>query len=228
MEMTQSGRMAVAFSLLLLLPSCLLSPGKFTSTLDIRRDRSFTFTYVGEVIAQQPKTTTEEGGDAKAKPKESTAATDARMRQLADTLSKEYGYRSVKYLGNSRFAVDYAVSGRLTHSFLYPFNIDAQAIIPFVAIELRGLDRVRMKAPAFGKDSTNSAEMGPMGGLPGADKANDALDGTFTLTTDAEIISQNQEEGARTLLNGRKQIVWRATPQSGDAPSASLKLDPLP
>src|SRR4051812_9112631 len=38
----------------LFLASCLLSPGKFVSSLDIRKDRSFTFAYQGEVILLDP------------------------------------------------------------------------------------------------------------------------------------------------------------------------------
>ena len=37
-------RFAFILAAPLLLASCLLTPGKFTSTLDINRDRSFTFT----------------------------------------------------------------------------------------------------------------------------------------------------------------------------------------
>ena len=44
-------RAAGALAVFLLLSACLVTPGKFVSTLDIRADRSFTFTYKGEVIA---------------------------------------------------------------------------------------------------------------------------------------------------------------------------------
>ena len=40
---------AAALFLPLLLSGCFLSPGTFTSTLDLRRDGSFTFTYQGEI-----------------------------------------------------------------------------------------------------------------------------------------------------------------------------------
>ena len=55
------------------------------------------------------------------------------------------------------------------------------------------------------------------------DAAAKALNGTFTLTTDAEIVSQNQEDGAQTLANG-KRIVWRVTPLTSEAPAATLRL----
>lgn len=252
-----AGRLTAALGSTLLLSACLLTPGKFTSTLDIRRDRSFTFTYVGEVIAQPPSTGTSTDGDSSpapgspsansadadpvmmqiaapkkaAAPATDPAAKDAqKMQALAATLSKEYGYRSVRYLGNYRFAIDYQVSGRLTHSFLFPFNIDGEVIVPFLAIELRDKDRIRLKAPGFANDDSKGMSMPGMGGMgssPDKDAAN-ALDGTFTVTTDAEIVSQNQENGAQALPDGRKRIVWRATPQTKDAPTAVLRFDALP
>lgn len=255
------GRLLTALALLLPLSACILSPGKFTSTLDIGRDGSFTFTYVGEVIAPPPDSMTgkdearkDAGNGKKAddspypatsernrKPgvppiKPETASNRARMAALADTLSKEHGYRSVKYLGNYHFAIDYSVTGRLTHNFLFPFNLDGEVIIPFLAIELRGADRVRIKAPGYANDeSRGGGEMGAaIGGLgenlggSSGDARPSELDGSFTLTTNAEIISQNQESGAVTLPDGRKRIVWRATPQTRDAPTASLKIDAIP
>ena len=40
---------------------------------------------------------------------------------------------------------------------------------------------------------------------------------------DAEIVSQNNEEGAKAV-GTRRQIVWRATPLTKDAPTAVLRL----
>ena len=47
-------RLAALLAAPLLLASCLLSPGKFVSSLDIRKDRSFTFAYQGEIILLDP------------------------------------------------------------------------------------------------------------------------------------------------------------------------------
>jgi len=238
-------RLLATLALLLPLSACILTPGKFVSTLDIGKDRSFTFTYVGEVIAPPPD---KSGGDSEVKvdldekdsapakpapPKKESPADRAKMLALADTLAKEHGYRSVKYLGNYHFAIDYAVSGKLAHNFLYPFNIDGEVIVPFIAIELRGNDRLRVKAPGYANDESRGggdiagAATGGLGSSGGQGKASE-LDGRFTLTTDAEIISQNEEGGATTLPNGRKQILWRVTALTKDAPTASLKVDTLP
>lgn len=256
-------RWLVAIAAPLLLASCILTPTKFVSTLDIRTDRSFTFTYVGEVQLAKTKSDLDEDtpkGDKQSWDKDKAqkptlyksawltdlkgspiAATKddfsdtqdeaSQMKALAEALSKEYGFRSVKYVGNRKLAIDYAISGKLDHAFVFPFNPDGDVILPFVAVELRGKDRLRVKAPGYANQQSMSASLGGLGGMPaaGADAdASSALDGTFTLTTNATIVSQNQEDGAQTLPNGGKKIVWKANPQTKEAPLAVLQVSPLP
>lgn len=224
-------RLLAALMLLLPLSACILTPGKFVSTLDISRDRHFTFTYVGEVIAPPPDTNTGSASSESQAPKAETPADRAKMTALAETLAKEHGYRSVTYLGNYHFAIDYAISGTLTHNFIYPFNMDGEVVIPFIAIELRGKDRVRVKAPGYANDDSKGGGLadaaGGLGSPANTPRRSSELDGRFTLTTDAEIVSQNEENGAQALPDARRQIVWRITPQTRDAPTASLKVDPL-
>lgn len=241
----------------LLLWGCVVTPGKFVSTLDIRADRSFTFTYQGEVWAVDLgeqigkgmggglSDDTEEASDedeATLKPtkiayrdkdeddaatKAEKAAEDAaktaelerKRRAIADSLRKEAGYRKVDYMGDGRFVIDYSISGKLTHNFIYPFNADAEVIFPFIAIELRGRDTIRMKANAFAAGSSSK-------GIPGPEGLGDKLDGVFTLTTDAEIVSQNTEDGATSGPRG-KSITWKANPTTKDAPMAVLRVAPL-
>lgn len=264
MMMNGFGRAAFVLGACLLLCSCLITPGKFASTLDIRADRGFTFAYKGEVIALDlpremskglpgagkpdssatPGTSREDwpGTGARAVPARpaafapgeggaagkggpatpdfsNPAANDAKMKAMAEALSKEAGYRSVQYLGKGRFLIDYEIHGTLDHGFVYPFNIDAEIVFPFVAVELRGADMVRVKAPGFANSE------GRMGGMGAPGPAENAMDGSFTLTTDAEIVSQNNESGAVAVAGGRK-IVWKATPLSKDEPTAVLRLAP--
>ncbi|MBO9670803.1 MAG: hypothetical protein J7485_09830 [Sphingobium sp.] len=260
--MTRPIRWLVAIAAPLLLASCILTPGKFTSTLDIRADRSFTFTYLGEVQLAKTKGLPDDeklGGEEQGWEKDAekptlyksayltdlkgrpiAAAKDdfgdtqdeaSQMRRLAEALSKEYGFRSVKYIGNRKLLIDYSISGKLDHAFIFPFHPDADVILPFIAIELRGKDKVRVKAPGYANQQNMSASLVGMGGMPamGAEAdASSALDGTFTLTTNGAIVSQNQEDGAQSLPNGSKQIVWKANPQTKEAPLAVLQLNPLP
>jgi hypothetical protein len=241
-------RAASALACCLMLGACLVTPGKFESTLDIRADRQFSFTYKGEIISSDMKgmggSSATPGGDpiGDGAPEKKDSAwrktalqkgveerfdsgsdrnDEAQMQAIAAALSKERGFRSARYVGNHRFEIDYAISGLLTHSFLFPFNSDAEIVLPFVAIELRGEDRVRVKAPGYSNGFDKSR--GPMGQSSADEDAAKALDGRFTLTTNAEIVSQNQEDGAQSAAEG-KRIVWRITPLTGEAPMATLRV----
>lgn len=251
--------LSVALLAPLVLLGCVLAPGKFVSTLDIHTDRSFTYTYKGEVIgidlanefakgmAGKAKGDDDDNGDGddgddssgggtspsslqiraaaqKIDPQpapDDDASSDEKFKAMAAALAKEPGFRSVVYKGNGVFDIDYSITGSLTHTFLWPYNLDAEVIFPFVVIELRGDSNVRVKAPGFAKEDNGA----PGGG--GGGKAASKMDGVFTLTTDAEIVSQNNEDGAKTLPDGRRSISWKATPLTKDAPSAVLKLQPL-
>jgi len=207
-------RLALALAAPFLLASCLLSPGKFTSTLDIRKDRSFTFTYVGEVLIADPKMTDGNGNQAKAPAGPPNAKTVAERRAAADALSKEQGYRSVVYDGGDRFRVDYAISGKLDRGFAYPINLDAMAFIPWIAAELRKDGSVRIKAPAFGDPGEAFGSGNPAGNAEGRE-------GTFTLTTDAALVMQNNEQG---LAPGPcTKVVWHVTPTSKSVPTAVVR-----
>lgn len=237
-------RLIAVLLLPFLLASCVLAPGKFTSTLTINADRSFAFSYSGEVIAidagdslkglEDLKFSTEDSDkksvDAEAKQAAKKAAAKAeaekRNRAIAAALGKEAGYRKVVYLGDGKFMIDYAIKGVLTHGFNWPYNLDAEVIFPFVSIELRQGGVVRVKAPAFANEGSKSVPgLSQAGGMGAPDMAS-GLDGVFTLDTDAEIVSQNEESGAQTV-GGRKRIVWKATPALKQAPTAVLKLAPL-
>ncbi|MEG3181226.1 hypothetical protein [Sphingomonas sp. LT1P40] len=251
---------ALALIAPLVLVGCAFSPGKFVSSLTILADRSFTFSYQGEVIAvdiagemakgmgdafksddkdkKEISTTAllraaswqdedaagneTEGGmtdDSATDAAEKQAEKDAKFKAIAEALTKEAGYRKVEYRGEGVFLIDYQISGKLTHAFLWPFNVDAEVIFPFVVVEMRGRDQVRLKAPAFGDNDS------PAKGKGGDSKAK--LDGMFTLVTDGEIVSQNNEDGAKTE-GVRKTVTWKATPLSKDAPMAVVKVAPLP
>lgn len=232
------GKLAFTAIAPLFLFGCILTPGKFVSSLTINKDRSFSFLYQGEVIAIDPSEEMTKGmksdvdddapkGGEKTNPAADETKgnasqqkdTEAKRRAVAEALSKEAGYKSVKYVGKGKYVIDYAISGVLTHNFIYPFNHDAEIIFPFVMVEVRAGNTVRMRAPGFadGSDSRNKTGMGSAGG-----DASKALDGVFTLDTDAEIVSQNNEDGPASA-GKRKIIKWRATPLAKDAPSAVLR-----
>lgn len=242
------------FALVLLMPlalaGCFLAPGKFTSTLRINADRTFTYSYVGEVYGFDPddamKGLDDKGDDDDDAPtnsalrqiafqadddsgddaKDKQADADAKFREMANALTKEQGFRKAEYLGNNKFLIDYQIAGTLDHSFLFPYNLDAGIIIPFVAVELRANGTVRVKAPGFASEGKDATGLGDMGS-GGAGKAASKLDGVFTLDTDAEIVSQNNEDGV-TKAQGRQVVAWKATPLTSSAPMAVLRMKDVP
>jgi hypothetical protein len=163
----------------------------------------------------------EEGGAEPAKPAQAAAPaketeeTIAKRRVIADALAREVGYRAVEYLGNDRFRVDYSMSGRLDRGFAYPINLDALAIAPWIVVEVRQDGTARMKAPAFGDPDES------MGGPTGKDKDAGGREGTFTFTTDAQLVMQNNEDGLAAGTGTR--IVWKITPATKAVPTAVVK-----
>jgi hypothetical protein len=111
--------------------------------------------------------------------------------------------------------VDYQVSGRLDRGFVYPINLDAMAFIPWVAAEIRKDGTVRIKAPGFGDPSEQLGS-----GTPS--EPTEGRQGTFTLTTDATLVMQNNEEGAAAGGPGSR-IVWRITPTTKSVPTAVVR-----
>lgn len=239
MMLTRLKAFALALAAPLVLTECLLTPGKFVSTMTINADRSFTFAYKGEVIRIDPSSAMKGIGDKapttdepeakpsvyriaakkKAKPTDDADAdAETKNREIAAALSKEAGYRSVKYVGKGKFLIDYVITGTLTHNFVFPFNSDAEAVFPFLIVELRQGGLVRVKAPGFADNSSSNTGMNGLGS-----DARKAIDGIFTLDTDAEIVSQNNEAGA-SAAGGRKTVSWKVTPLTKDAPTAVLRL----
>ncbi|HEX8624252.1 MAG TPA: hypothetical protein VF782_04150 [Allosphingosinicella sp.] len=238
-------RFAFVAAAALTLSSCILSPGKFVSTLHIAKDRSFTFTYVGEVILLDPASAMQQGmqdglagaapsgedslnevDDAlvnvatpapavPAAPAAETAQQVAEAKAVAEALSREVGYRSVQYLGKNKFRVDYSMTGKLDRSFVYPVNMDAKSIIPWLVVEVRKDRTARLQAIAFGDQDMD------MGAAAKPDSGPKERDGTFTFTTDAELVMQNNEDGMAP--GPGKKVVWRVTPASKTVPTAVVR-----
>ena len=64
----RGGTIAVLVGMALALAGCLLAPGKFTSTLDIRKDGAFTYRYTGEIVMLGLTRLAQMGDAAKATP----------------------------------------------------------------------------------------------------------------------------------------------------------------
>ena len=83
------GRFAFAAIAPLFLFGCILTPGKFVSSLTINKDRSFTFAYKGEVIAIDPADEFSKGLKSKDKGTDDEPKSDEEKLSFADDKVKE-------------------------------------------------------------------------------------------------------------------------------------------
>jgi hypothetical protein len=210
-------RMALTLAAPLLLASC-LTPGRFTAALDIGRDRSFTFTYSGEAVIVDPSSAIQISAEgdavAQAEPQQPQEISEADRRRIVEVLSREVGYRSVEYVGENKFRIDFSISGRLDRSFAFPVNPEGMALIPWLVVEVRRDGTAQVTGGGFG-----DPEGPPAGGNP--QETNRHRQGSFTLTTDAELVRHNSEQQANP--GGRSSLSWQVTPAPRPAPSALLR-----
>jgi hypothetical protein len=284
-------RVAVPALACLTLTGCFLQPGKFESTLDLRRDGSFTFAYKGqiyllalskladiakaeagaEVFVQQPcedddfkdrkctadelaeqKRTWESEKQKKKQEEQQNSemlrallggidpADPAAAKELADRLRHQAGWRSVTYLGDGLFEVDFSLASKLSHDFVFPTIERFPMANAFVTANRRADGAVRIEAPAFSGQSAANPMQGPLGTMLGAAAASNGakgqnaakdvaslgipeIDGTFRIVTDGEILANNTEEGPQTGAGG-KVLQWRVTKRSQAAPMALIRL----
>jgi hypothetical protein len=264
--------LAVA-ALALLAAACILAPGKFTSQLDLKKDRSFAFRYTGEILMiplmktgkdepfeatacndeetleerdctadelAQQKTDWEEARAEKAK----SDAQAAKMllggidpsnpesgKELAAKLRRQTGWNKVEYLGNGKLDVDFALSGKLDHDFIFPTFEGFPMSNAFVQVIARQDGTVRVDAPGFGPQGGGQAMAGMMAGMAAtggedggaSDGPTSLADGSFAILTDGDILANNTDEGAIPATGG-KILTWKVNPRTSAAPTALVKL----
>jgi len=276
--------LAALTAMALLLSACLLSPGKFTSTLDLRRSGDFAFTYKGEIsllgVAQlarmnkpadanatfspspcyddgskerpctpselrDQKRTWEQGRqDARQRDQRETDKvkamlggldpTDPRsLEEFAARLRRQAGWRAVTYKGDGLFDVDFATSGRLDHDFVFPVIERFPTMNTFVQLLRRNDGTVRIDAPGFAPSANGNMfswmALGNMGGMREMGRDSPTLgqtqmDGTFTVTTDGQVLANNTDNGPKSGPSGQ-QLDWTVNVRSAAAPMALVRLD---
>lgn len=146
-------------------------------------------------------------------------------------LTKQKGWNSVVHKGNGVFEVDYAISGTLDRDFTFPNIPDVVTANPMVVVRVRKDNNVEIDAPGFGNDAQLSKSSNLMAAIA-KKEANEGevsplaamTDGTFTLTTDAEILTNNTEDGPVSATAKGKSLVWKVNPQTNKRPEALLKI----
>jgi len=265
MKMT---RLIAALAAPLLLTGCLLSPGKFGSTLDLKRDGSFTFTYAGEIVvtdmspppaefsaspcynaetgderecteaelAQQRKDFDEAQAASKGETGMVGSAmgsemgglnSDEGIAELVEQLKKQEGWKKVSYRGNRIIDVEYAITGTIAHGFAFTLVDGGNAIMPFVTLIRRKDGSVKVSAPAFSGEAPGG-EMGALGAMASAGDAKGKPgqpkpEGTFTITTDGRILTNNTEDGP-TTAGGSSTLKWVVNSRLAKGPEALIGL----
>ncbi len=270
---------AVLVLLGLLLSACLLSPGRFVSALDIRKDGQFRFAYTGEMYLLPLSKMAEQGNETDAKfapspcqdadtfderpctkddiasqkadwqreqankverrKQESKSAAmflggidpgDPRAaEELVARLRRQAGWRKVEYKGDGLFDVDFAISGRLDHDFIFPTIERFPMANAFVQIAMRDDGTVRIDAPGFGPAATGF----PMGGMmqamagenggEGKTPGPPGMDGAFTITTDGAVLANNTDEGPQPDPSG-KRLGWTVNARTQASPTALIRI----
>jgi len=286
-------RAAVPALACLALTGCFLQPGRFDSTLDLRKDGSFTYAYKGQIyllalskmadmagkadassafaaqpcqdddfnerkctaaeLAEQKRTWEAEQQKNKQQEQKNAEMMRAMLggidpadpqaaKELAERLRHQAGWRSVTYVGDGLFEVDFSLSSKLTHDFVFPTLERFPMGDAFVMVNRRADGTVRIDAPGFTGQSPTNPMQGAMGGLLGAAAASDAassghaaadatlpaipeIDGTFRVVTDGDILANNTDEGPQTGAGG-KVLQWRISKRTTAAPLALVRLAP--
>ncbi len=156
-----------------------------------------------------------------------TPGDDAANQKLATTIMRYEGWKSVIYKGDGVFAVDYELGGRLDHDFVFPLLPQSDLVFPFVVVKRQTDGAARVAAPALigGGIKALAARMRGIGAaITGKDVPTSArTKGSFALTTDGEILTNNTEDGATKVPTGL-QLLWTIGPDSEKVPEALVNL----
>jgi hypothetical protein len=151
---------------------------------------------------------------------------DASMQKFAVQLTKQAGWKSATYAGKGKFNVDYAITGRLDHDFVFPIIGESQMMMPFVMLQRRADGSVLVSAPAYSTGTLAALGSG-LGGVLGSSGINEnkpdqpgSAKGQFSLTTNGEILTNNTAEGP--VITGKdRKLVWEVGAIK-DAPPRAL------
>jgi hypothetical protein len=152
----------------------------------------------------------------------------ATMAEFARRLQGQGGWKKVVFKGNGLFDVDYEIAGRLDHDFVFPLFPNMDIIIPFVQAAQSGARKVRVSAPAFvrpgnGIGGTQAMGAAAMMGKTGNDWPFKSPEGSFTLTTDGSILTNNTHDGP-VAQGALKVLTWKVTPLDTQKPEALIQL----
>ena len=272
----------------LALTACIISPGQFNSTFELRRDGTFTYSYTGQIyllalskLAEMSAADTsneefvespcydEDSEDYEERPcteeeiteqrdtweaqvqyrKESAEREAEQMRQflggidpsdpqaaeeLAERLRRQEGWTRVEYKGDGLFEVEFSLTSRMGHDFIFPTLERFPMTNNFVVANVRQGNVVRIEAPGFAAQGNAN----PLGGMTTGMSAIYAaaaaeggqtppdfpeMDGTFRIVTDGQILANNTDEGPTAGVGGQV-LEWKVNARTPAPPMALIQL----
>jgi hypothetical protein len=164
--------------------------------------------------------------------------------ELVKLLQRQKGWERVVHKGDGVFDVSYRVTGTMGHDFTFPLIEGFPTTNPFVQVFLRKGGQVRVNAPGFAAQNTDSGGLGTMlgagsfAGLAAMGAAEEAgktgddaaglpgvpvIEGTFTVRAapGMRILANNTDEGPVSEAAG-EALVWKISPRTAQAPTALI------
>ncbi|MFM7402743.1 MAG: hypothetical protein ACKO1N_01345 [Erythrobacter sp.] len=165
--------------------------------------------------------------------------------ELTKLLQRQRGWERVVHKGDGVFDVSYRITGAMGHDFTFPMIEGFPPTNPFVQVFLRKGGQLRINAPGFAAQNSDSGGLGTILGagsfaglaamgaaqeaagtagsdadaIPGAP----AMDGTFTVraANGMRILANNTDEGPEATTTG-EALVWRISPRTAQVPTALI------
>lgn len=154
---------------------------------------------------------------------------DAGNRKIAAEMTKYAGWKSVTYAGKGIYNVDYQLSGKVGHDFIFPVFPQGDIMIPFVTMRPRSDGTAFISAPALsGGGFKGLSTRMKMLGAAGASRnefpqTSVKTSGTFTITTDGVPLTNNTDDGPKAGTAGQT-LTWTIDNNSEKIPEALIRL----
>ena len=144
----------------------------------------------------------------------------ATMEEFARRIEGHEGWKRVRHKGKGVFDVHYEIAGRLDRDFVYPAFPEVDFVIPFIHVSKLAGNRVRVTAPAFVQRGSG---LPPIMGGASSPLSPVKAEGSFTLTTDARIVTNNTREGPAGPA-AAQVLTWKVGALDKEKPQALLQL----
>lgn len=154
---------------------------------------------------------------------------DAANAKIAAEMTKYAGWKSVTYKGKGIYDVDYQITGRVGHDFIFPVFPQGDILIPFVTMRPRGDGTAFVSAPALaGGGFKGLSSRMKMLGAAGAGRSDFpqtsvVTKGRFTITTDGVPLTNNTSDGPVAGTAGQT-LTWDVDNNSEKIPEALIRL----